>query len=92
MYCLGAPHPQVKNIRTEELGSDPLQFRELFLYSLDITDLKHAGCAMARKRHLHMYVFITSQIALIAHPGGGLERRVLHKIKLENSNKQLFIL
>ena len=34
------------------------------------------------------YLFIPSQIALIAYPVGGLERIVLYKIELENSNKE----
>lgn len=35
-----------------------------------------------------MYLFITSQVALIAYSVGGLERIVLHKIEWESSNKE----
>lgn len=49
--------PQVKNIRTKELGSDHLQFRELFLYSLDITDLKHGDVQWGKKAPLYVFIY-----------------------------------
>ena len=80
----------MKNIGTKELGSDHWPFRELFLYSLDTTDL-HGDVQWGEKAHLYVFIYYFSH-GLDCIFCRGLERRVLYTIKLENSNKELFIL
>lgn len=68
MYCLGGNGPQVKSILTKELGISHLQFEELIMYSLGFIELLCNG-----KNVAFMYLFITSQIALIAYSVGAVE-------------------
>lgn len=65
IYCLGAKEPQVKNIWAQEIDSNQLQFRELFLYSVDIIGLKHGYCAMGEIAFIYIYYFSNSFDCLV---------------------------